>query len=127
LGWRVLSFGSCAEFALNSFFAVANLVDFAATLDARQPIQDQIALPANTELVSWMAEAPVGTRPLATVASSLLLARRRLGGGGFNPHPSSVQPLVLTLGLRIDGMPWCGAGLAPSEVEGLGQLRESSE
>jgi hypothetical protein len=89
--------------------ADAWFADFAATLDARQPIQDQIALPSDTELVFWTAEAAVGTRPLATVGSSSV----------SNPHPSSLQTLVLTVGLRIDGVPWCGAGLA--------QLHEHSE
>ena len=101
--------------------------DFAATLDARQPIRDQIALPSNSELVFWTAEAPVGTRPLAIVDSSLLLAHRSLGGGGSNPSPSGVRAprlrsgraLVLTVGLRIDGVPWCGAGLC--------RLHENSE
>jgi hypothetical protein len=80
--------------------ADALFADFAATLDARQPIQDQIALPSDTELVFWTAEAAVGTRPLATVGASSL------------SNSPTVRALVLTLGLRIDGVPWCGAGLS---------------
>jgi hypothetical protein len=90
--------------------ADAWFADFVATLDTRQPIQGQMALPSNTELVFWNAEAAVGTRPLAIVYSS----------SPSNASPSSVQALVLTLGLRIDGVPWCGAGGA-----GLGQLHEN--
>jgi hypothetical protein len=92
--------------------ADAWFADLVATLDARQPIQDQIALPSNTELVFWTAEAAVGTRPLAIVGSSSV----------SNPNPFSVPALVLTVGLRIDGVPWCGAGGA-----GLAQLHENSE
>jgi hypothetical protein len=32
-GGRILSFGSCAAFALKSFFAVAKYLDFGATLE----------------------------------------------------------------------------------------------
>lgn len=74
----------------------------AARFDIRKPLQEQIAAPSQAQLDFWMAEAPLGTRPLAVVASSAMPAQSL-------PH---IPAVVLTLGLRIDGMPWCGARLA---------------
>ena len=78
----------------------------AARIDARGTLRDQIAagierLPG-AQLTGWMAEGPVGTRPLVVVASSR------------EPIETSVHvpALVITLRLNIDGVPWCGAGLA---------------
>jgi len=77
-----------------------------ASIDARGALRDQIAagterLPG-AELAGWMAEAPMGTRPLVVVASS----RQPTEASGHVPA------LVVTVGLNIDGVPWCGAGLA---------------
>ncbi|MEA2824858.1 MAG: hypothetical protein QOF03_1340 [Alphaproteobacteria bacterium] len=77
-----------------------------ANIDAAAALRDQIAagterLPG-AELVGWMAESPMGTRPLAVIASS----REPTETSGHVPA------LVATVGLTIDGVPWCGAGLA---------------
>src|SRR4029077_2968822 len=77
-----------------------------ASIDARGALRGQIAaeterLPG-AELVGWMAEGPVGTHPLIVIASS----REPTETSGHVPA------LVLTVGLNIDGVPWCGAGLA---------------
>jgi hypothetical protein len=79
---------------------------FVASIDAARPLRDQVAagiagLPG-AQLAGWTAEAPVGTRPLAVVASS------------DRPSESSSRApaLVVTVGLNIDGVPWCGASLA---------------
>jgi hypothetical protein len=53
------------------------------------------------KLTDWMAEGPVGTRPLAAVASSLVKTDAMV----------HAPALVVTLGLTIDDTPWCGAGL----------------
>jgi hypothetical protein len=79
---------------------------FVASIDAKHSLRDQIStgiadLPG-AQLVGWMAEAAVGTRPLVVVASS----REPAEASG------RVPALVVTLGLNIDGVPWCGAGLA---------------
>ncbi|HXJ02137.1 MAG TPA: aminopeptidase P family N-terminal domain-containing protein [Micropepsaceae bacterium] len=77
-----------------------------ARLDMRRPLGDQtasaIADLSGAQLTHWIAEGPVGTRPLSAIASS------------EGPAQTDVRaPMtVLTLGLTIDGMPWCGAGLA---------------
>jgi hypothetical protein len=78
---------------------------FVASIDSRGALRDQVAasvagLPG-AQLAGWMAEGPVGTRPLAVVASSERPAEA-LG---------RVPALIITLGLNIDGVPWCGAGL----------------
>ena len=49
----------------------------------------------------WLVEAPVGTRPLAVIASPSL------------PNTAMQAPAVIvSVALTIDGMPWCGARLA---------------
>lgn len=79
---------------------------FIASIDAKHSLRDQVAAGiaglAGAQLAAWMAEAAVGTRPLSVVASSA------------SPTEAfgRVPPLVMTLGLTIDGVPWCGAGLA---------------
>lgn len=79
---------------------------FVSRIDASRPLPDQLAAAvaglAKVQLAGWMAESVVGTRPLAVVASA------------EKPSESleRVPALVLTLGLNIDGVPWCGAGLA---------------
>jgi hypothetical protein len=76
-----------------------------ARLEPKRDLQNQIAaaiasLP-DAQLAGWMTEAPVGTRPLAVIASL--------------DHPagslSESRALILTLSLDIGGLPWCGAGL----------------
>jgi hypothetical protein len=79
---------------------------FIASIDAKHSLRDQIAAGianlSGAQLVGWMAEGPVGTRPLAVVASS--------------EKPTETlehfAALIVTLGLNVDGVPWCGAGLA---------------
>ena len=86
--------------------ADARFKALAARIDAKHSLRDQIAAGiadlAGAQLVGWMAEAAVGTRPLAVVASS--------------ERPTEtlehVAALIVTLGLNVDGVPWCGAGLA---------------
>ena len=77
-----------------------------ANVDAKHSLRDQVVsgiadLPG-AELAGWMAEGPVGTRPLAVVASSR------------EPRDTSARApaLVITVALNIGGVPWCGAGLA---------------
>jgi Creatinase/Prolidase N-terminal domain len=75
-------------------------------IEARRPPGEQIAsaVPAlpGAQLVSWIAEGPVGTRPLAVVASS----------AGESEPLQRVPAFIVTVALNIDGVPWCGAGLA---------------
>jgi hypothetical protein len=56
-------------------------------------------------LSAWMVEAPVGTHPLMAVASSDMTS-------AAVPAPYA----VITVALTIDGVPWCGAGLAGTPV-----------
>ncbi len=54
----------------------------------------------HAEITGWVEEAPVGTRPLSVIAS------------GKNSAASGRAPaFILTLGMTVDGVPWCGAGL----------------
>ena len=78
---------------------------FIARIDVNRTLGELIAAAMENlpeAQLGWMAEAPVGTRPLAVVASSA--------------QPSAslmrVPALVVTIALTIDGVPWCGAGLA---------------
>ncbi len=79
---------------------------FLAGMDARGSLSDQVATGlaglSRAELVAWTAESPLGTRPLAEVAS------------GKRPNASlhGVPALCVSIGLNIDSVPWCGAGLA---------------
>lgn len=75
-------------------------------IDTKRALGEQIAarladLPG-AHLVHWIAEAPIGTRPLALVASS----------DGDEGAPSRIPATVLTVALDIGGIPWCGAGPA---------------
>ena len=78
---------------------------FTASVAAGRPLRNQIQsatsdLPS-ANLVDWMVEAPVGTRPLAVVESSSM------------PTTTIRTPaLVISMGLRIDGVPWNGACIA---------------
>ena len=80
--------------------------DFLAATDTSRALGDSIAasvaaLPG-ARLDNWMAEGPVGTRPLAVVASS----------ASPSQTATRVPALVMTIGLTIGTMPWRGAGLA---------------
>jgi hypothetical protein len=84
---------------------------FVANLDTKRSLAGQIAaciagLPG-TQLVGWLAEAPIGTRPLAVVASS----------DGSSEVSGRVSALVVTVGLNIEGVPWVGAGLSGVAAE----------
>ena len=83
---------------------------FAQRIAATKPLHEQIrsavsALPGAGP-VSWMAEAPLGTRPLAVVASS----------DSETQHGPSVPACVITLALTVDSVPWCGAGLMATDT-----------
>ena len=77
-----------------------------ARIDAKHPLRDQIAADiadlAGAQLVGWMAEAAMGSRPLAVVASSETPTEMAEHFAAF----------IVTLGLNVDGVPWCGAALA---------------
>ncbi len=88
-------------------FAIRATVAYkGACIDERRSLRDQVAAGfaglAGTQLVGWMAEAAVGTRPLAVIASSQ----------SATAALERVPVLIMTLGLIVDGVPWCGAGLA---------------
>jgi hypothetical protein len=68
-------------------------------IDSRRPVANQINITPD----DWVIEAASGTTPLAVVASSR--------------HPTHQAPhhapgLIVTASATIDGVPWCGAGLA---------------
>jgi hypothetical protein len=79
---------------------------FVASIDVDHTLRDQVvaclAGLQGAQLAGWMAEAAVGTRPLSVVASP----------EGPSELFGRVPALVITVGLTIDGAPWCGAGLA---------------
>jgi hypothetical protein len=80
-----------------------------ASLSLHEQIGAAVATLPDAQLVSWIAEAPLGTNPLAVIASS----------GGPHETARCIPALALTVGLSIDGMPWCGAGLSrPIDTEG---------
>ena len=85
------------------------------SLDASRSLHEQIraavaALP-DAQLANWIAEASVGTRPLAVVASS----------GAPRETVQRIPALIMTVALNVNGTPWCGAGLLPS----MGVRKES--
>jgi hypothetical protein len=57
------------------------------------------AVPARNKVIGWTAEGPVGTRPLAVVAS------------GESSVPSTMPAPIVTVALDAGDVPWCGAGL----------------
>jgi hypothetical protein len=63
-------------------------------------ISAQIAALPGASLDAWMAESPIGSYPLQTIASSHAPERAGISAGGF---------LVLSIALTIDGTPWLGA------------------
>ena len=70
-----------------------------------RPLHGQIASAVarfpNAKRLDWLAEAPMGTRPLAVIDSSARPSET------FKPAPA----LILSVALTVDGMPWCGARL----------------
>jgi creatinase/prolidase-like protein len=52
---------------------------------------------------SWLAEGAVGTRPLSVIASNA------------DPRLCQAPAIVLTVNLRLNTVPWCGAGLVPPQ------------
>jgi Creatinase/Prolidase N-terminal domain len=75
-----------------------------ASWSPHEQIGAAVATLPDAQLVSWIAEASVGTNPLAVVASS----------GGPCETARRLPALILSVELSIDGMPWCGAGLSRS-------------
>lgn len=55
----------------------------------------------NAPVLDWIAETPMGTRPLSVVASM------KQPNGALQ-----VSPLVLSVAVDVDGVTWCGGGLA---------------
>lgn len=84
--------------------AAAWLEDVLAMTDRMQLFQRIVyfadELP-NTPILDWIAETPLGTRPLSVVASK-------------NQPQGALQasPLVLSVTVNVDGVTWCGGGLA---------------
>ncbi len=65
----------------------------------RSRLRDRDApFPAGAKLINLTAEGPLGTRPLAVIAA--------------NERDAAALAPVITASLDIDGVPWCGAGLA---------------
>ena len=64
-------------------------------------IAPAVARFANARHVDWLAEAPMGTRPLAVIDSTARPSET------FIPAPA----LILSVALTVDDMPWCGARL----------------
>jgi hypothetical protein len=85
--------------------------DFAAISDPNGSLGDQVAVAlaglSGARLIDWMVEGPVGTRPLAVLASS----------NGASETPAQMPTTVMSIGMAIDGVPWCGAGLAGAAAE----------
>ncbi len=55
----------------------------------------------NAPILDWIAETPMGTRPLCVVAS------KKQPKGALQ-----AAPLVLSIAVDVDGVTWCGGGLA---------------
>jgi len=75
---------------------------FVSRIDVSRPLRDQIAAALadirDAEIAGFIAEAPIGTRPLAALGATQTL--------------ENMPALVVTLGLNVGGTPWCGAALA---------------
>jgi hypothetical protein len=82
---------------------------FVAQMDPAKPLSNQISTAMteirDAQISGWLAEAAVGTRPLAVIASSKDAA------------PVHAPLFVLTLGMTIDGVPWSGAALAGAVLD----------
>lgn len=101
---RTSTFGRTAP-ARDGISEADNWLRSVATgIDLGQPLGDQIraglAGCSSAELLSWMAEAPLGSYPLQVVARP---------GLDLPPRASGAAYLVLSVSLRIDGHPWLGA------------------
>ena len=103
---RVKTYSQNGEDRLPIARAEARFRALAARIDAKHSLRRQIAAGiedlAGAQLVDWMAEAAIGTRPLAVITSS------------EKPTETTdhFAALIVTLGLSVDGVPWCGAALA---------------
>jgi hypothetical protein len=75
------------------------LADIDRTHALDEEIEACMARLPGARLADWIAEAPSGTHPLSVVASRASATK----------HP--IPALILTVGLDIAGLPWCGAGL----------------
>jgi Creatinase/Prolidase N-terminal domain len=77
----------------------------AGRISPSRPFHDQIASAAaglpSAKLIDWLAEAPVGTRPLGVLASPSIP----------NSALQHAPALICSMSMTIDGMPWCGARL----------------
>jgi len=84
---------------------------FLAGIDPRRALVGQITASvrglSGAQLTGWMVETVLGTRPLATVASS------------ESPNVSLADgpALIVTVSMTVEGVPWCGAGLAGARQE----------
>jgi Xaa-Pro aminopeptidase len=72
-----------------------------ATADITQLFQQLAAPLPNAPVLDWIAETPLGTRPLSVVASM------KQPQGALQ-----ASPLVLSVAVDVDGVTWCGGGLA---------------
>ena len=75
--------------------------NFLVSSSKGENIREAIKGLSGGRLAAWMVEAPVGTHPLMAVASSEM--------------PSAALPgpyAVVSIAVTIDGVPWCGTGLA---------------
>jgi hypothetical protein len=86
----------CADASLKAFgkrhLPSRSLRDQIVSADAGLP---------KANLLDWLAEAAVGTRPLAVIDSAAAPSK------AYRPAPA----LILSVSATIDGMPWCGARL----------------
>jgi len=75
--------------------------DFLSASSTGINIREAIKGFAGARLGAWMVESPVGSHPLVAVASSEM--------------PSAAAPApfgIVAIALNVDGVPWCGTGLA---------------
>jgi hypothetical protein len=74
---------------------------FESILPMRDRKQLFESIAGNTSVLDWIAETPMGTRPLSVVASM------KQPKGALQ-----ASPLVLSVAVNVDGVTWCGGGLA---------------
>jgi hypothetical protein len=86
--------------------ADASLKVLAEQISPRHSLHDQItsvvARFSSAKLIDWLAEAPIGTRPLAMIDSS------NAPSGACKPAPA----LIVSVSLTVNSVPWHGARLA---------------
>ena len=82
--------------------ADARFKEILSQIDSRRPIADQTAIMGNVTPDDWILEAASGTTPLAVITSSKAV----------HGMPSHGPGLILSMSTTVDGVPWCGAGLA---------------